>query len=227
MAINLDHHEQEQLDAAKAYWGRYGNLITAVITLALLAFAGMNGWNWWQRQQAGKASAMYEELDRAVVAGEPDRAARLFGDLKSQYGRTIFAAQGGLITAKLLATQGKVDEAISALQWVADGASDDDYRALAHFRLAGLLLDKKQFDQALQQLDAVKSTEMAGLASDRRGDILAAQGKTAEAVVAWTSAWKAMDKKLNYRQVVEAKLMANGAAPEATSTDVAASGVAK
>lgn len=46
MASNLDLEEQEQLDQLKAFWKQYGNLITWVITLALAAYAGWNGWNW-------------------------------------------------------------------------------------------------------------------------------------------------------------------------------------
>ena len=39
MATSLDLQEQEQLDALKAFWKQYGNLVTWVIILALWAFA--------------------------------------------------------------------------------------------------------------------------------------------------------------------------------------------
>ena len=51
MASNLDLQEQEQLDELKAFWNRYGNLITSTLTLVLAAFAAWNGWNWWQRDR--------------------------------------------------------------------------------------------------------------------------------------------------------------------------------
>ena len=50
-----------------------------------------------------------------------------------------------------------------------------------------------------------------------RGDILAAQGKRAEAVAAYQAAHKAMDSKVEYRNLVDAKLTALGAAPAAAS----------
>jgi predicted negative regulator of RcsB-dependent stress response len=75
MATSLDLQEQEQLDALKAFWKQYGNLVTWVIILALGAFAAWNGWNWWQRDQGAKAGAMFEELDRAVAAGDATRSA--------------------------------------------------------------------------------------------------------------------------------------------------------
>lgn len=216
MATNLDLQEQEQIDAVKAFWGQYGNLITWTVTLVLVAFAGWNGWNWWQREQAVKASAMFDEMDQAVQAGDADKAARVFKDLKDRFGRTTYAQQAGLLVAKVQADKGQADAAIASLGWVADDAADEEYRGLAHLRLAALLLDKKDHEGALKQLDAVKSPELAGLVDDRRGDVLMAQGKQAEAVVAWKKGWDALSDKLDYRRVVEAKLTAVGAQPAAS-----------
>jgi predicted negative regulator of RcsB-dependent stress response len=216
MATNLDLQEQEQIDAVKAFWGQYGNLITWTVTLVLVAFAGWNGWNWWQRDQAGKASAMFDEMDQAVQAADADKAGRVFKDLKDRFGRTTYAQQAGLLAAKVQADKGQADAAIASLTWVADDASDEDYRSLAHLRLAGLLLDKKDYDGALKQLDAVKSSEFAGLADDRRGDVLMAQGKQSDAVTAWKKGWDALSDKLDYRRIVEAKLTAAGAQPAAS-----------
>jgi predicted negative regulator of RcsB-dependent stress response len=51
------------------------------------------------------------------------------------------------------------------------------------------------------------------LVADRRGDVLLAQGKKADAVAAYQAAFKAMDRKLDYRSLIEGKLVALGAAP--------------
>jgi hypothetical protein len=63
MATQLDLQEQEQLDALKAFWKTYGNLITWVLILVLGAYAAWNGWQYWQRDQGIKAGAMFDELD--------------------------------------------------------------------------------------------------------------------------------------------------------------------
>lgn len=210
MATNLDLQEQEQLDELKAFWKQYGNLITWVLTLALAGFAALNGWNWWQREQAVKASAMFEEMDRAVQAGEMDKAAQAFNDLKDRFGRTAFAPQAGLALARLQADKGQADAARGTLAWVAAHASDDDLKALAALRLSALLLDAGQLDEAFKQLDAVTSPVFVALVKDRRGDVLMAQGKKSEATQAWLAAWKGLDDKQEYRQVVEAKLNAAG-----------------
>jgi predicted negative regulator of RcsB-dependent stress response len=199
----------------KAFWAKWGNLVTWVATLALLAYAGFNGWNWWQREQGLKASAMADELERAAAAGDAERAARVFGDLKERFGSTAYTQQGGLLVARLQYDKGQADAAKATLAWVAEHAAEDEYQAIARLRLAGVLIDAKQYDAALQQLDAVKSPPFAALAADRRGDVLLAQGKTDGAKAAYQTAYGAMDERLDYRRLIEAKLTALGAPPGA------------
>lgn len=224
MSTQLDLQEQEQLDALKAFWKQYGNLITWLLVLLLGAYAAWNGWNWWQRDQALKASAMYDALEQAAQAGDADKAGRVFGDLKERYPRTSYAQQGGLAAARVQFDKGQADAAKASLTWVADNAGEDEYRTIARLRLAGLLLQAKQTDEALKQLDAATAPAFAGLVADRRGDVLAAAGKKAEALAAYQAAWKALDDKTDYRRLVDAKLTALGAAPAASA---AASGAAQ
>ena len=225
MATQLDLQEQEQLDALKAFWKQYGNLITWLLILLLGAYAGWNGWNWWQRDQAMKASAMYDALEQAAQAGDADRASRAFADLKDRYPRTAFAPQAGLAAAKLQFDKGQTDAAKASLAWVADNAGEDELRTVARLRLAGMLAEAKQFDEALKQLDAAKAAGFEALVADRRGDVLSAAGRKDEAKAAYQAAWKAMDEKTEYRRLVDAKLTALGAAPEAPAS--AASGAAQ
>ena len=226
MANSLDLQEQEQLDDLKAFWKRYGNLITWIITACLLAFAGWNAWGWYQRDQATKASAMFDELDKAATTGDAERVGRVFGDLKERFGRTAFAQQGGLLAARVQFDKGQADAAKASLGWVAENAQEDEYRSIARLRLAGLLLDAKQYDAALKALDAASAKEFAALVADRRGDVLLAQGKNDEARAAYQSAYKAMSEKLDYRRLIEAKLTALGVSPLAVAA-AAASGAGK
>jgi predicted negative regulator of RcsB-dependent stress response len=217
MATPLDLQEQEQLDALKAFWKQYGNLITWALVAALAVYAGLNGWKWWQREQSAKAGALYEQLQIAAQSGDAQRAGQVFGDLKERYPRTVFAEQGGLLAARVQFDRGQVDAAKASLSWVAENAGEDEYKTVARLRLAGLLMQAKDYDAALKQLDAAKAPTFEALVADRRGDVLLAQGKAAEARAAYQVAWKAMDDKLEYRRLIDAKLTALGAAPQAAS----------
>ena len=215
MATQLDLEEQEQLDQLKAFWKKYGNAITWLLVLALGAFAGYQYWESHQREQAGRAGLLYDELDRAATAGDVEKTTRVFGDLKERFPKTGFTQQAALLAAKVQAEKGQPDAAIASLTWAADNAPEAEYKTVARLRLAGVLLDQKKPDEALKQLAGADAPSFEALVADRRGDILAAQGKADEAKAAYLQAWKAMDSKLEYRRLIEAKLTALGAAPEA------------
>lgn len=224
MATHLDLEEQEQLDQLKAFWKQYGNLITWVVILALAVFAGFGGWKWWKADQSGKAGVLYDELEHAAVAGDAEKATRVFSDMRDRYGRTAFAEQAGLLAAKVQVEKGQSDAARASLQWVVDHASEKEYQAVARLRLAGLLMDLKQFDEAGKVLTAEFPKEFAALADDRRGDLLMTQGKKAEAVSAYQKAYAAMDAKVDYRKLLSTKLTVLGAPPAPDASEAAASG---
>ncbi|MFG6462773.1 YfgM family protein [Roseateles sp. DXS20W] len=222
MASHLDLEEQEQLDQLKAFWKRWGNLITWLITAALAAFAAWQGWNWYQRDQAAKAAAMYDEFDRAVSAQDLDKASAAAGDLKARFAATGFAAQAGLQVAKLQLDKGKADDAKQSLTWVAEQGSESSYRDLARLRLAGLQLDAKAYDDALKTLDAIKSAEFAALVADRRGDALLLQDKRDAAKAEYQKALAGLEKTQDYRRIIEAKLATLGVPTAVEATPGAA-----
>jgi predicted negative regulator of RcsB-dependent stress response len=227
MATQLDLQEQEQLDTLKAFWKQYGNPLTWLVIAALTAYAGWNGWNYWQREQGFKAGALFEELDRAAVAGDTEKAQRVLSDLQSKFPKTSFAEQGALLAAKLQFDKGLNDAARASLTWLADNGKQDEARTIARLRLAALQTTDKQYDEALKTLDAATAAHFEPLVADRRGDVLLAQGKPEQALAAYQAAWAGMDEKVDYRRVLDAKLTALGAPPAPTpalAASAAASG---
>jgi predicted negative regulator of RcsB-dependent stress response len=209
----FDIEQQAQLDQIKQLWKQYGNLVTWTLVLGLLAYAG---WTWYLHQQietATKAAALYEELDRSALQGDAKKMATVFEDMKSRYPGTTYTAQAALLLAQFQVSQGKDDSARATLTWMTDNTKNEELVAVGRLRLAGLLLDAKQYAPALAQLDHAMPTEFNALSTDRRGDILAAQGKKAEAVKAYQQAYQAFGKDVEYRRFVEGKLTILGAAP--------------
>lgn len=213
MATQLDLQEQEQLDALKAFWNRYGNPITWLLVLVLGGFAAWNGWQWYERDRGAKAGALFDELERSAQTADADRAGRIFADLRERYPSSAFAQQGGLLAAKVQFDKGQLDAAKASLLWVAEKGTEEELRTIARLRLAGLQLEARQHDEALKTLDGARAAGFEALVADRRGDVLMAQGKAAEARAAWQTAWAALDEKQFYKRIVEAKLTSIGAAP--------------
>jgi predicted negative regulator of RcsB-dependent stress response len=217
MAKALDLEEQEQLDQIKHFWKKYGNLISWVLIVVLGSYASWNGYKYWQRDQAAKAAVLFDEVERAVNAGDVVRVERSFADMKDKFGGTHYAHQAALLAAKALQAKDKAEAARAALKWVAEVAPDPAYRDIARLRLSALLLDAGSNDEALAQLTAPFTPAMAGLSADLRGDVLHAKGQKTEAVAAYQTAWQQLVDSPDYRRLVEAKLNAMGVDPQTAS----------
>ena len=214
MATPLDLQEQEQLDELKHFWKTYGNLISWVLIVVLGGFAAWNGYGYWQRTQSAKASALFDEVERAVISGDVARVERTWGDMKDKFGSTVYAQQAALLAAKTFQQKDKPEQAQAALTWVAEHASDESYAQIARLRLVSVLLQSRSYDSALSQLSKPFTAPFAPLADDLRGDVLNAQAKPQEAIVAYRAAWKNFDETNEYRRLVEAKLNALGVDPK-------------
>ncbi|MBB1076933.1 tetratricopeptide repeat protein [Rhodoferax sp. 4810] len=210
MANHLDLEEQEQLDQLKHFWKQYGNAITWALIAVLAAFASWNFYNYWQRSQANQAAALFDEVERSIQSGDTAKIDRVFSDMKERFAATTYAQQSGLLAAQHFAKAGKPDSAKAALTWVAEKSSDTGYQAIAKLRLAGVLMDAKDFDGALSQLGGKFPAGFEALVADRTGDILALQGNSAKASEQYLKAYKAFEPSTEYRRLVEVKLNALG-----------------
>ncbi len=217
MATPLDLEEQEQLDQIKHFWKTYGNLISWLLIAILGSYAAWNGYQYWERNQAGKAAALFDEVERAASAGDIERVERSLADMKDKFGGTQYAQQAALLAAKSLQAKGKSEAAIAALNWVAGGAKDLGYRDIARLRVAALQLDAKAYDEALKPLALEFTPAMAGLAADLRGDILQAKAQSSEAIAAYKLAWEKLVDSPDYRRLLQAKLNALGIDPSSAS----------
>ena len=210
MAYDLE--EQEQIANFKAFWERFGNLISWALIIALGSYAAYNFWNSHQRSQAAEASGLYDGLTAAIQAKDAAKVQRITGDIESKFGSTAYAPMAALAAAKAAFDANDLKTAKAQLQWAVDHG-DDEYKAIAKLRLSGVLLDEKAYDQALAQLNGDFPAQFAGDVQDRRGDILVAQNKLAEARTAYQAALDKMEKSNPGRQVVQVKLDAIGGAP--------------
>ena len=169
MAYDLE--EQEQIATFKAFWSKYGNLITWVLILALGSFAAYNFWNSHTRKQAVEASALYDELTDAVTAKDNAKSQRIASDIQSKFKRTTYAQMSALAAAKTAFEANDLKTAKTQLQWVIDNGNDE-YKTVARLRLAGVLLDEKNFDGAMKLLNEKHLPQFAAEVADRKGCLL-------------------------------------------------------
>ena len=208
MAYDLE--EQEQIEAIKGWWQDNGKLVMVGVIVCLLAIAGFQGWRYYRAQQAERASTLYSQLDEAEAANDAKRVRDIAAQIVDRHGSTQYAGMAALAAAKAGVNTGELEEAKKHLQWTIEHAKEDEMRDVARLRLAGVLLDEKKYDEALKVLSAKSSDAYAMLFGDARGDVLAAQGKTAEARAAYQQALDKSDPNSPYRRLNDVKLDALG-----------------
>lgn len=220
MAV-YDHEEQEQLDTLKAWWRDHGNKVVNVALAAALVVAAVSGWKWWQGRQAAEAGALYAQLQAAVEKHDVKSVRDSAVALAENYSGTVYAGMGALLSAKVQSEAGDLKNAKAQLSWAADKSSDPALRDLARLRLAGLLLDEKAYDEALQQLSKEPDAGFVVRYAELKGDIYAAQGKTDDARNAYQTALTKLDGKggvatpasqreAMYRELMQIKLESVG-----------------
>ena len=205
-----DLEEQEQLAELKAWWKQWGALILTAVALALAAIAAYHGWSWYKRDLAGKAATMYGAVTKAAQEGDSKKARDQANSLIEKYPKTAYAPLAALVAARLSFEVPDLAAAKQQLQWVVANARDEDLQNVAKLRLAGVLLDEKQYDEALKLLDVKPESPMGNLFADLRGDIYMAKGSVAEARSAYQSALERTDAKSPYRNLIQIKIDALG-----------------
>lgn len=209
---HLDLEEQEQIDSLKTWWKMYGNLFTSVVVAASIGAIGWQGWNWYQRSQSAQASAIYGVLEQAVATQDTAKVKAAAGELAEKFGRTSYAGLGALLAAKQSFEAGDLKTARAQLSWAADNGKDE-VRDLARLRLVAVLLDEKEYDAALKQLEATHAPVFAGRFLESKGDVLTALGKKAEARAAYQAALDKGEAKAGpARELLQQKLDSLGEA---------------
>ena len=225
MAV-YDLEEQESIDDLKAWWARWGTLVTWIAVAVAAVVVGVQGWRWWKASRAEAASALYAAVGAASRGEDATRARDAMATLMDKYAGTGYASRAALLRAGQLWRDGDKAGARAQLTWIVDHADDDDLKQIARFRLAEVLLDEKKVDEALKVLDAKHADAYAGLYADLRGDALAAAGRRDEARAAYQAAIAKIDAKTAYRQFVQVKLDSMGGAVVGPPKDADAIGKA-
>ena len=208
----LDLHEQEQVEALKAWWKENGRWVMVALILAVGSFVAVRGWQSWQGGKAQQAATLYAGVIQQLGSNDPKRIGDAAQAVVDKFGSTAYASRAQLLAAQA-SIQAKDDtKATAQLQWVIEHASEDGLQNVARLKLASLLLDEKKYDAALKQLDAKHPASFDGLYADLKGDVLLAQGKKDEARAAYQQAFDKTDEKNSYRNLIQMKLDALGGA---------------
>ncbi len=205
-----DLEEQEQMDELKAWWKRWGNWTMLGLAVVLAVTAGWKYWQYHTATQAMEAAVVFGKLTESVQQNNAKAARDVGAVLIDKYPRTAYAPRAALLLAKVNFDNKDVRSAQAQLEWVIAHTKEAALKDLARLRLAAVLLDQKQYDAALKQLDSAHSDAFGFRFDDMKGDVLLAQGKHPESRAAYQAAFNKMNAEHPYRTLVELKLNALG-----------------
>ena len=206
MAYDLE--EQEQLDEFKAWWKLHGPKVVVLITTLVVVYLGYQGWHYYQDQHSLKASTQYENLLKLDITDAKNLKAiqSVSAQLMDKYSSTPYAGRAALTAAKANFQANEIKSAKSQLEWAANNAKEDAIQAMALLELASLQFEEKDYAGALKTLGKKHTSGFDGLFADLKGDVLVAQGKPADAKVAYKEALEKLDSQGRLLKFTQHKL---------------------
>jgi predicted negative regulator of RcsB-dependent stress response len=136
---------------------------------------------------SAEAGAVFFALQNAVSNDNDLEIKLLAGELTDKFGSTPFAPAGVLLAARHAIGKDDRETARIQLAWVVKNGGNE-ITDIARLRLAGLLLDAKEYDNALRELGNKPAAAFAAAYAEMKGDVYVADGKLKEAKAAYQEA---------------------------------------
>ncbi|WAJ69015.1 YfgM family protein [Catenovulum adriaticum] len=176
--------EEQQVEAIKSFWSKYGNAIIGGVVVGL---ASIYGWNWYQSNQKAEQEAQslaYQDATENLSVANSEQV-QTFIESEADSG---YASLAALQLAKSFVEAGELTQASTQLKWVADNSNDPALIDLATYRLARVLIASGDSEQALALVQQPETTAFTAQFSELKGDILLEKGDESGARSAYQTA---------------------------------------
>jgi predicted negative regulator of RcsB-dependent stress response len=208
-----DAHEQGEV--VKKWLQENGSAIVMGLVIAFGGLFGFNQFKAWQVNNKQQAYAEFEIMNSLLSEGQLDSAVSNFQSLQDDHAKSPYASLAALQMGRARIEAQQPDLAVKYYQFVVDNGQPKAIRVIARERLARILLDQEQLEEALTAINGETGIEgFEARYAETRGDILHAQGKTDEAIVAYQEALDALEEGTGDRALLVLKLEALGVIQE-------------
>ena len=197
--------EKEQIEQIRDWWRENGWYLIGGLALGALILFGWNRFNSYEDAQGEAASELFVELRQAIEDDAPGDARSLLAQLRENYPGSPYTDQAGLVVAVIRMDAGQMSGASDELRYVMEETSDPELSLIARLRLARVLAQQEEYDEALVTLD-VESGGFSGRYSEVLGDIHVELGDLVSARAAYTAALITGESNLVDRNLVQMKL---------------------
>jgi predicted negative regulator of RcsB-dependent stress response len=208
-----DAHEQGEI--VKKWLQQNGSAIIIGLVIAFGGLFGFNQWKTWQLNGKQQAYSEFQAMNEFLTAGQLDAAMANFQNLQDNHAKSPYASLAALQMGRARIEAKEPDLAIKYYRFVVENGHPNAIRVIARERLARVLLDQKQMDEALKVIQG--EAEIAGFEAryaETRGDIFTALGQNEQAIAAYKEALDIMEEGTGDRAALLLKLEALGVIPE-------------
>lgn len=213
------YNVHDQSEVVKKWLQQNGSAIVIGLVIAVGGLFGFRQWQTWQVTEKQEAYAEFEVMGELLTAGQLDGAMDNFQTLRDEYSGSPYASLAALQMARARVEASQPELAISQYRFVMEEGRPIALQVVARLRLARLLLDQGQAEEALAVLDgATDTTGFTAAYAEVRGDVLMSLGRDDEAVVAYEQALDALEAGVGDRATLVLKLEALGVTPDAQGT---------
>lgn len=194
--------EEEQIEAFKRWWQRYGTMAVASVALASAVYLGWSLFQKHRAEAAAEASKQYDKLgelikpqeNKLLTAEQKTQVKSLADGLIKDHKGSLYADLASLAVAKIAVEDNDLVTAASNLRRVVETSADAPTVDIARLRLAKVLAADKKIDEALGLLGAAVSPEFEASYAEAKGDILVGENRLAEAFSAYQVAMTSVSK---------------------------------
>lgn len=187
MSDYLNKTEEQQFEEAKSWLKQNGTPIFVAIALAAAASLGWNLWKNHQTDTALKNSASYQQVMESYLKDPAKNTPLVETFIRDKKGSS-YAAFAQLELAKQLVEKADFQAAKTVLEQALAESSDAVLQNVIKFRLAAVVFQLQQYDEALAILSKVNDSAWDLRKQVFVGDILAAKGDKVAAKSAYEQA---------------------------------------
>lgn len=206
----FDLQEQEQIDSLKASWNHWGKWVAAVVGCAAIGYIGFKAYTMYQARQVEASAAIYVSVEQAARSQDLAAAKAAVVRIEADYPTSPYAARAAFLAARTAFDKNDAAFARAQLSWVTAHAKEPLLVTMAQLRLASVLMDQKQYDAAIAQLNLAHDPAFDALYYDAKGDVFTLKGDKGAARDAYKAALAKLAGDSPSHQYVQTKLDALG-----------------